>query len=181
MTIFISLLRGINVSGQKIIRMAHLKALYEELGFKDAQTYIQSGNVVFRTSGQNPKVLEDRIRKALAASFGFDVPVAVRNSQEWQTVIAEQPFEDIAGALDGSRVLVAFLSEVPSLEAVTNLLTYANPPEKLVVRGRQAYLHCPGGLGKSKLSNGLIEKTLNVESTTRNWNTVLRIQAMSKP
>lgn len=175
----ISLLRGINVSGQKRILMADLKRLYEGLGFTQVTTYIQSGNVVFETSDRRQKHLQNSIQSAIAAEYGFDVPVELRSRRDLQQVIANCPFIDIDLVAEGSRVAVAFLGDQPAASAVAALDQHVHPPEKLVVMGREIYLHCPDGFGRTKLTNQMIEKKLGTVATARNWKTVLKLRELS--
>jgi len=174
---YISLLRGINVSGKKKIIMKDLKALYESLGLKDVLTYIQSGNVIFK-SDEAETILIEKIEKAIAQQYGFDVPVQVREVEVFENLIAECPFEELDLIEEGTRVLVTFLSSVPSEEHVDKLMSYVKEPERLVLVGREVYLYCPNGYGKTKLSNVFIEKKLCVSATTRNWKSVLKLHEM---
>ncbi len=175
----ISLLRGINVSGQKKILMADLKRLYEGLGFTQVTTYIQSGNVVFETSDRRRKHLQNSIQSAIAAKYGFDVPVELRSRHDLQQVIANCPFAEVDLVAEGSRVAVAFLGDQPAASAVAKLAQHVHPPEKLVVMGREVYLHCPDGFGRTKLTNQMIEKKLGTVATARNWKTVLKLCELS--
>ncbi|MDX2474592.1 MAG: DUF1697 domain-containing protein [Candidatus Krumholzibacteria bacterium] len=175
----ISLLRGINVSGQKKILMADLKRLYEGLGFTQVTTYIQSGNVVFETSDRRRKHLQNSIQSAIAAKYGFDVPVELRSRRDLQQVIANCPFAEVDLVAEGSRVAVVFLGDQPAASAVAKLAQHVHPPEKLVVMGREVYLHCPDGFGRTKLTNQMIEKKLGTVATARNWKTVLKLCELS--
>ena len=171
---YISLLRGINVAGQKKILMADLKALYISLGFCDVQTYIQSGNVVF-SSELGVYEIVTLIEKAISKEYGFDVPVQVREVAVFEKLIAECPFSELDLVEEGTRVMVTFLANLPNEENVAKLMTYVKESERLVLHGRQIYLHCPNGYGKTKLSNTFIEKKLDVTATTRNWKSVVKL------
>ncbi len=180
MKTYISMLRGINVSGSKIIRMADLKALYELLGFKDVTTYIQSGNVVFRSGQKSPSAVAATISKAIQKKFGFEVTVIVREPAELQNIVRKNPFAGRRG-VDEIRLYVTFLEEKPSPALVKALgsLT-AKSKDEFQVAGKEVYLHCPTGYGKTLLSNTFFEKYLEVAATTRNWNTVNVLSEMSK-
>ncbi len=176
----VSLLRGINVSGHKKIKMADLKALYEKLGFKRVATYIQSGNVVFETTLRSRRNLQAKIEKGIATEFGFDVPVVLRTRNELGRIIADCPFGNVDLATEGSRVAVVFLSDTPAPEQVAEVQRFVNAPEELVIAGQDAYLRSPGGFGKSKLTNTFLERKLKVTSTARNWKTVHKLHEMSE-
>lgn len=181
MQTYIALLRGINVSGYKKIKMADLKVLLQSLGFSAIQTYIQSGNVVFLSQQQDQSLLESDINKAIQKKYGFDVPVTVLNSDEFCTVHNNIPLshfnvDDIN--VNGTKVCISFLSSKPGKEAIIKLLSYVVAPEKLVIENQSVYLYCPKGYGISKLSNNFIENKLKVSATTRNWKTVVKIQEM---
>ena len=176
---YISLLRGINVSGQKKIIMKDLKALYESLGFENVETYIQSGNVVFE-SELKENTLIDKIEKEIQIKYGFEVPVQVGSVDTFDDMMKACPFSDLDLVAEGTRVMVTFLASVPSVEHVQKLMTYVKEPERLVVVGREVYLYCPNGYGKTKLSNNFIENKLKVNATTRNWKSVLKLSSLSK-
>lgn len=173
---YISILRGINVSGQKKIKMADLTLLYQALGFSEVITYIQSGNVIFKTESNGD--IEDKARvkamleQAIKQQYGFDVPVEIRTVGEFNDVLNNIPFGDVNIEQDGTKILVTFLSDLPSSDRVNALELLVKIPERLVVDGTRVYLHCPDGYGKSKLSNTFIEHQLGVSATTRNWKTV---------
>jgi len=174
---YISLLRGINVSGQNKILMTDLKALYISLGFCDVLTYIQSGNVIFTSELKEDEIVT-LIEKVISKKHGFFVPVQVREVQVFANLIAKCPFVELDLVEEGTRVLVTFLSSVPSEEHVAKLMSYVKEPERLVLVGREVYLYCPHGYGKTKLSNVFIEKKLGVSVTTRNWKSVLKLHEM---
>ena len=175
---YISILRGINVSGKNKIKMADLNRLYEGLGFQDVVTYIQSGNVVFKTAVNQEAKLITTIEQAIEAQYNFHVPVQIRTRQEMKAVVDNCPFGSLDLAENGTKVLVTFLSEIPSAEKIELIQQYVKAPEALVVRGREVYLHCPNGYGRSKLSNRFLESKLKVTATTRNWRSVQKLYAM---
>lgn len=177
---YISILRGINVSGQKKIKMAELTALYESLGFQNVVTYIQSGNVIFDSTVQNEEELRDMIERAINERFKFDVPIVIRTNQAIKSIIDHSPFGPIDLAKDGTKVLLTFLSAEPAKEKISEIQTYVAEPERLIIKGKEAYLHCPNGYGKTKLTNTFLEKKLEVDATTRNWKTVHKLFELSK-
>lgn len=180
---YISMLRGINVSGQKKIKMAELKAMYEALGFGHVITYIQSGNVIFTTETNVDLIL--LIGEAIQKQYGFEVPVLLRTTQDFDEIIKSCPFtdldlEDTGLEQNGTKVLVTFLSSAPSDEDVQSVKKYLSLSETMVVKDKAVYLHCPDGYGKTKASNALLEKKLKVVATTRNWKTVRQLFALAK-
>tara|TARA_R110002096_G_scaffold257381_1_gene450888 strand:+ start:233781 stop:234326 length:546 start_codon:yes stop_codon:yes gene_type:complete len=180
MTRYISILRGINVSGHKKIKMADLKALYEKQGFKNVVTYIQSGNVIFEAPSNDLHNIKLQIEVAIEKKYSFHVDVQLRSESELNETCSKLPFENINLEQDGSKVLVTFLSGQPDAKAFDQLSKYAAPSEKLMLGDRVLYLHCPDGYGKTKLSNVLIEKKLNQISTTRNLRTVVKLCELAK-
>ncbi len=176
---YISILRGINVSGQKKIKMADLKSMYELLGFQNVVTYIQSGNVVFDTKVKNKADLKTMIEDAIEKKYKFHAPVEIRTNRDIENIIKNIPFGSVDLVEDGTKVLVTFLSSKPSEAKVSDIQKYVVAPEKLVVRGKEVYLYCPNGYGRSKLSNTFLEHKLEVEATTRNWKSVHKLYELS--
>jgi len=172
---YISILRGINVSGQKKIKMADLKSLYENEGFEDVVTYIQSGNVLFDSENKTVEEIKSRIECAIREKYGFDVPIDIRTKEEYQEIINSCPYEEAKLEENETKVLVSFLSRNPSGDKKKQLEAIAKNPERLKIDGRVVYLYCPNGYGKSKLSNTFIESKLGLVSTTRNWKTVRKL------
>jgi uncharacterized protein (DUF1697 family) len=168
---YASILRGINVSGKKQIRMADLAALYESLGFGNVRTYIQSGNVIFEAAdGKAKKIVQD-IEQAIKKRYGFDVPVLVRARAEMRATISANPFLK-EKAIDTSKLHVSFLERAPGNSVVSTFSPGPLGEDRYVIKGCDVYLYCPGGYGKTKLSNSFLEKQLGVSATTRNWKTV---------
>lgn len=178
MPVYISILRGINVSGQKSIRMADLKALYESLGFKAVQTYIQSGNVLFETSKGDGQALAAKIEKAIAKQYGFEVPVLLRSAAELNALIAANPYSERRD-IDTNRLYLTFLAEVPAKEALERTKACNFPPDEFSIAGKEVYLHVPHSYGNTKLSNTFFENKLKVKATTRNWKTVLQLAELA--
>ena len=171
----ISILRGINVGAQKKILMTDLKALYEGLKFKEVITYIQSGNVIFKTTDDSSdEKIAAKIEKAISKKYGFEVPVIVRRVEEMKTVIKNNPFaKDPKNKTE--RMHVTFLSETPSKELVAATEKLDFSPDYFTIIGKEVYLYTPDGYGITKLSNNFFEKKLKVIATTRNWNTVNKL------
>jgi len=180
METYISILRGINVSGQKKILMTDLKALYEDLGLENVTTYIQSGNVIFTTKKPLPhKELTRKIEEAIFKKYDFNVPVIIRTGNEMEKVLAANPLLKQKN-IDPEKLHVTFLEEQPSAERarLTKDLDYS--PDKFVILKKEVYLYCPNGYGVSKLSNAFFENKLKVKATTRNWKTVNTLVSLAK-
>jgi uncharacterized protein (DUF1697 family) len=175
---YISMLRGINVSGQKKIRMEDLRALYESLGLSAVQSYIQSGNVIFDSRKSDQRGLARSIADAIREDYGFDVPVVMRTAGEIQKVINNNPFTK-NGNKDSGKLHVTFLSDIPTVSAVNKLEPPIAGSEELSVIGREIYLYCPDGYGRTKLTNAFFEKKLSMAATTRNWKTVNTLAEMA--
>ena len=174
------MLRGINVSGQKKIKMDDLKALFESLEFANVKTYIQSGNVIFESSTLDLEELKTTIEDNIEKAFGFSVSVIIRSTYEFESIIKSNPFIGHGSREDDTKFLVTFLTNAPPESIAKTVQQFAKKPEALVIRGREIYLHCPNGYGKSKLSNSFLERKLGVTATTRNWKTVKQLNELSK-
>ena len=176
---YVSILRGINVSGQKNIKMTDLKSLYEKLGFGNVVTYIQSGNVIFDSNDKNTTNIKTTIEKAIEKKYRFTVPVIIRTNKELKKIIAQCPFNNVDFVENGTKVLITFSSTKPELDKVTKIQKFVVPPEELIVIRKEIYLYCPNGYGKSKLSNSFLENKLGIEATTRNIKSVLKLHELS--
>jgi len=179
METFISILRGINVSGQKKILMADLKALYQSLNFEDVSTYIQSGNVVFKApENSNGKELARKIEAAISGKYNFHVPIIIRTAAEMENILAVNPFLKDA-SIDPEKLHVTFLEEIPDQKNLESIKDFHSPPDQFVVISREVFLHCPDKYGETKLSNKFFENKLKVAATTRNWKTVNKLSEMA--
>lgn len=178
-TRYVALLRGINVSGQKKMRMADLRRLLEEAGFAEVATYIQSGNVVLSSEASADGVAAS-VRRAIADAYGFDVPVAVRSATELASVVSSVPFDRQRMDGDKKRHLVAFLDREAPADAAARLAPYLATADEVAAHGRELYVYLPNGQAKSKFSNAVIEKQLECTSTMRNWKTVKVLLEMSR-
>ncbi|WP_431162526.1 DUF1697 domain-containing protein [Flagellimonas beolgyonensis] len=175
MNTYIALLRGINVSGQKKIKMAELRSVLENIGLKNVQTYIQSGNIVFDHNDTDTKALEIRVHDEIEKQFGFDVPVLILESKDVDHILNESPFED-----DGeNKLYYVLLKNAPTegLKSDFNNLTFDQ--EDFYITDTCVYLFCRNGYGNAKLNNNLIERKLKVEATTRNHKTMLKLLELS--
>ena len=173
---YVALLRGINVSGQKIIKMEALKGMFEIPGFKNVVTYIQSGNVLFDTKEADADVLRTKIEKMLHKSLGYEVVTIVRSVDEIKSVLEANPFREIGGD-DERKQYIHFLSSVPDAALFPLLDKVLIEGEEFKVLNKELYMITPG-YGNSKLSNAVIEKKLGVSSTARNLNTVNKVTTL---
>lgn len=168
----VALLRGINVAGKKKVPMAQLRALAGELGFEGARTYIQSGNLVYRS----PHALEGSqkiLEKAIAERFGFDVEVTVRDAARWLGYAKGSPFPD-AEALRPKTLLMAISKSGPMRDALDIVMSYATN-ERASTKGDALWIDFVDGSGRSKVTPASLQKALGPSATTRNWHTVLAI------
>jgi uncharacterized protein (DUF1697 family) len=177
MKTYLSMLRGINVSGQKKIPMAELKSIYEDLEFKNVTTYIQSGNVIFQT--ENELELSKRIERKIEENFKFHVPVIIRTNTEMEMILTENPFLKEKN-INVERLHVTFLNESPAVGNLEKLKAISCENDTFVILGKDIYLYCPNGYGRTKLNNNFFENKLKVTATTRNWRTVCELAKISK-
>ncbi len=177
MTTFVALLRGVNVSGQKPIRMDALTDSCAAIGLTDVRTYLQSGNVVFSAPAAQAKKLAGSIRARIKKDFGHDVDVQVLSAKEITRIATSNPLQPKTGE-DEKTYHVTFLAAPVSNTRFKALKLPAQTGERAVLDGDCVYLHCPHGYGKSKLTNAYFEKALAVAATTRNWRTVLALTDM---
>jgi uncharacterized protein (DUF1697 family) len=183
MAVVISMLRGVNVVGRNQIKMDALRLLYESLKFDSPRTYIQSGNVVFRTKGtisaSNSAALAKKIQDAIEREFGFGPEVIFRTPSELRKAIAATPFP-ASRNLEPGKILVTFLKAEPAKEAHATLDALKHHPEELHLKGRELYIYFPNGAGKTKLPWSQVERLLKVAGTARNWNTVNKLLAIAE-
>jgi uncharacterized protein (DUF1697 family) len=175
MTTFVALLRGINVSGQKRIRMADLQKSCEAMRLADVRTYLQSGNVVFRASQADPRKLAAALRARIAEDFGHDVEVLALPAVDLNRVATSNPLWPRSGG-DETLFHATFLFKPVSTDRVRSLTLPAQSGEQATLVGQVVFLHCPHGYGRTRLNNAYFEKALGVPATTRNWRTVLALQ-----
>jgi len=171
MRTYISMLRGINVGGHKKIKMEVLKQLYLELGYTNVQTYIQSGNVIFRTKDTDTTELAERIMKQILKITGFEVPVLVLKLEELKETIENNPFTSDS-TKNAASFHVTFLSATPDTISVEKLESSYYGEDQFELQDKIIYVYCPTGYGNTKLTNTFFENKLKVTATCRNWKTV---------
>jgi uncharacterized protein (DUF1697 family) len=179
METYVSMLRGINL-GKRQVPMDGLKDLYQKLKYKGILTYIQSGNVIFRTGKKKPEQsMIAEIEKAILTKYGFEVPVIIRTRDEMEKIVRINPMLEKKG-IQLDKLQVTFLAENPPTELAEQIDTRDYTPDEWKIMGREIYLYCPNGYGITKLSNNFFEKKLKTKATTRNWKTVHALVEMSR-
>jgi len=173
MPTYVALLRSVNVAGHGRLAMPELKEMFLTLGYSDVTTYIQTGNVIFRTPSRSAAKLEREIEQQLERTFGTAPKVILRTVAELQGTVEASPYPG-RGA-DPSRHHVTFLTEAPSAPRLAAFSPPASGRDELTIIGREVYVHTPDGYATTKLTGSYLERHLGVSSTTRNWNTVTKL------
>jgi uncharacterized protein (DUF1697 family) len=171
MTIYIALLRGINVGKNNRIKMADLKSLLETMGLEKVKTYIQSGNVLFEAKDEAPQ-LSQRLADEISKTFGFPVPVMLRTAEEFEQIIRNCPYS-FESLKEGESIQLALLADEPSQEKIDDLRSYESNPDECFIQGKEVYLFLRQSILDSKLAAQLPK--LGVSATVRNWKTVLKL------
>jgi len=175
---YVALLRGINVAGHRRVPMAELRAAVEDLGCTRVSTYLQSGNVVFHTSRTAPATLATAIERQITRGLGLDVDVLVRTRAELDALAAANPF--LEEGADATALHVAFLGARPPATARRAVDPERFAPDRFALHGREVYLSCPNGYGRSRLTNPFFERALGTTVTTRNWKTVTSLVELAR-
>jgi uncharacterized protein (DUF1697 family) len=171
----LALLRAVNVGGRKL-PMAELRALCAELGWADAETYIQSGNLVFTANGRGD-AMESKLEEAIRARFGLDVPVIVRSAALWSALAESNPFT-AAAEREPNRVQLLVSQRPQAPDAADRLMARAKDGETVRAAGGALWLHYPAGIAASKLTPALIDQAAGSPTTGRNWRTVVKLREM---
>lgn len=170
----LALLRGINVAGQKIIRMADLRNTFDALGFALVKTYLQSGNVIFSSEIIKSSIISELIRRKITEQFGFDVEVLVLSCQQICEAADSNPFQPDPGKI--SKFLHVTIPSHPVSESHFQQLNLPlQAGEEATVAKDVIYLFCPNGYGRTKINNAYFEKAFGFPTTTRNWKTILAL------
>jgi uncharacterized protein (DUF1697 family) len=175
---WIALLRGINVGGRNPVPMDDLRALCAGLGWTEARSYIQSGNLVFRAR-DGAGELETRLEEAVERRFGLAIPVLVRTAAEWRGYVESNPFPEVAASAPG-LLMLALSREPPLAGAAEALRERAADGERIAEAGGALWIHYAGGAGRSRISPGLLDRVVGSAVTTRNWRTVEALAAMAE-
>lgn len=173
----IALLRGINVGGKNRLPMKELAAMFVAAGCDDVRTYIQSGNVLFRSEPAPGENIPSLISESILNQFGYRIPIVTRTAQELREVVSANPF--VAAGADADKLHVAFLPEPPDSALVEALDPNHSPGDEFAALGREVYLYCPNGFARTKLTNSYFDSRLATTSTTRNWRTTLKLLEMT--
>lgn len=175
MQICVSLLRGVNMTGHNTVKMTDLVAVYRKLGLRDAESYIQSGNVIFNIpENKSLQLLSSRIEEAILKKFNFKIPVIIRTLDELKETISVDLFKD-EKSFNEDRLSVIFLKEFPQPEQIEKVKSIDYPPDKFKIIGKEIFIYCPNGFGKTKLYTSFFENKMKVTGTARNWKTVNKI------
>ena len=175
--IFVALFSGINVGGNRIVKMAELRAFFEDLGFADIASYVQSGNVVFQAKKGDAASLPTQIEAAFEKKWGFHSRIMVRDLGWFKRLVSENPYPEVAG--DPTKLHAYALEREPTAEEIARLAEKCIGPESFEVKGDVLYLKAPDGLGKSVFAN-LIPRVLKVPGTARNWRSMLALLEMAR-
>ncbi|WP_303318260.1 DUF1697 domain-containing protein [Flavivirga abyssicola] len=175
MKTYIALLRGINVSGQKKIPMAELRDLLTNSGLEHVQTYIQSGNVIFKSTEQDIQKLELKIHETIKMHFGFEVPILIKTPEGLQKVFDDCPFPEEKK----TNSYFTLLYTIPDKDLVKEAAKLSYPNEEFVIMNSCIYFYCSTGYGKAKYSNNFFERKLKTTSTARNYKTMLKLLELS--
>jgi uncharacterized protein (DUF1697 family) len=178
METYIAFLRGINVGGYNKVPMAKLREVLNVTGLHEVRTYIQSGNIVFKSPEKSVGELEQIIKKTIEDSFGFRVPTLVKSLDEVQKIIDDNPFTT-SEYLESNSVYFTLLFDVPSGEQIRSFESVTYPNEEFKISDSCVYLLCKKGYGNAKLNNNLIERKLRVTATARNYRTMQKLLVLA--
>jgi uncharacterized protein (DUF1697 family) len=176
MTVYVSMLRAVNVGGSSRIKMEALARVYSSIGLADVRTLLQSGNVLFRSGLKDREALAKRIMQEIERQLDLTVEVVLRTLAEVTSIVERGPV--LSPSADQSKLLVMFLTAVPTAAAQEALRKWHKSKELkelLEIRGPEIYLYYPDGVGRSKLTAAVIESKLDTAGTARNWNTLLKL------
>ena len=178
MSCYLALLRGVNVTGSTL-RMAELKESLTDMGLEDVQTYLQSGNVVFK-SKEDAATLAGQIEARIKKDFELSISVLVLTAKEIDAIASKNPLWPKSGG-EGSHFHATFLFAPVTKKNFDAIKLPAAEGEKAVLGKGAVLLHCPHGYGRTKLNNTYFEKTLGVKATTRNWKSVMALRDLCNP
>lgn len=175
----IAMLRAVNLAGHNRVKMDALCALCTSLKLRDARTYVQSGNVVFRTNERELGRVAKQLVDGIEQDFGFRTEAILRSAAEMRDVVARNPFAKRRG-IEPGKLLVLFFAGKPGPEAREKILGIKADAEEFRLDGRELYGYYPNGMGRSKLSTPIIERMLKSPGTGRNWNSVTKLLEMAE-
>ncbi len=174
---YVALLRAVNLGARNKVSMADLRQVFLGLGAEDVATYLQSGNVIFKSRSQKPGQLVVAVEGEINRVLGLSLTVILRTDGELAHVVKANPFAN--GGREPAKLHVTFLADSPESARVRELAAQDVEPDELSVVGREVYLHCPNGYGRSRLTNAYLEKQLGTAATTRSWKTVTKLAELA--
>jgi uncharacterized protein (DUF1697 family) len=177
-TAYIGLLRAVNLDGPTQISMTALRQLLTDRGYGSARTLLQSGNIVFQRRATERSRLEERLEADVRTGLRFQCEFFVRSAAEWNEIVEDNPFRREA-EIDPGHLLVTVFKESPAPRLEDALRRAIRGRERVHLSGGHAYFVYPDGVGRSKLTTALIERTLGTRGTSRNWNTVQKLQRLA--
>jgi uncharacterized protein (DUF1697 family) len=179
MQILISLLRGVNMAGHNKIKMTDLEDLFDKLGFIDVEAFIQSGNVIFNDREDKPPLeISVKIEEAILKKFKYRIPVLIRTAENLKEVISMNPFAGVEN-FNIEKLAVIFLYEMPRKEQIEKVRSIDYPPDKFKINGKEIFIYCPNGFGKTKLYTNFFENKMKIIGTARNWKTINTLYDMA--
>lgn len=168
------------MAGHNSIKMTDLSLLYKRLEFKENKTYIQSGNVIFKTDLRNAEnEIAEIIEKGIYNEFGYNIPAMIRNTDELKALFSVNPYLGIPD-FDPSKMAVVFLHEIVTEGQLEKMININYPPDKYQISGREIFIYCPNGFGRTKLYTNFFENKMGVTGTARNWKTITTILSMAE-
>lgn len=179
MITYITLLRGINVGGHRLIKMKELQLLCESIGFSNMQTYIQSGNLVYQFDEKNVNIIDKQIENIIESTFGFKVPSQTFSLHQYENLINSNPFLN-QKSKELESLHVTFLSKIPEQVQIDQIKSTYDSIEDFIFKDRCVYLYCPKGTIQFKLTNTILERKLSLYASTRNWKTATKLLELAQ-
>lgn len=181
MQTYISFLRSVNIAGHNLIKMTELSELFKKMGFSDVKTYIQSGNIIFSISDDlTSSDLSDNLEKAILGRFSLQIHVMTRTTRELSEMFSNNPYLKEPD-FDPSKSAVLFLHEEPSDAQIQKVKDINYPPDRFKIIGKEIFIYCPNGFGRTKIYTNFFEKKMGVIGTGRNWKTVTTVLNLITP
>ncbi len=168
------------MTGHNSIKMTDLSLLYKRLGYTENKTYIQSGNVIFKSRGLlTEKETAQQIEAEILRKFRYSVPVMIRSVIELRGLFEKNPYLSEPG-FDASKMAVVFLHDEVTDTQMEIMRNISYPPDKYQISGREIFIYCPNGFGRTKLYTNFFEDKMKVTGTARNWKTVTTILGLAE-
>ena len=181
MQTYISFLRSVNITGHNLIKMTELSELIKKMGFRDVKTYIQSGNIIFSDpDNSTSSELSGNIEKAILGRFSLKIHVMTRTTRELDELFSNNPYLKEPN-FDSSKSAVLFLHEKPTNTQIQKVKDISYPPDRFQIIGKEIFIYCPNGFGRTKIYTNFFEKKMGVIGTARNWKTVTTVLNLTGP